>query len=85
MAISVPEWLAKRGGGLRPNSDPRIWLVTFRGEAQYRLTPVPVGGQFGCAVTQTINGKRIPCAATAATEEEAVRAGLEALRQALGW
>ncbi|MCI0461634.1 MAG: hypothetical protein L0Z62_32185 [Gemmataceae bacterium] len=85
MAISVPEWLAKRGGGLRQGSDPHVWLVTFRGEPQYRLTAVPVSGQFGCVVTQTINGKRIPCTATAATEEEAIRAGLEALRQALGW
>jgi hypothetical protein len=85
MAITVPEWLARRGGSLRPSSDPRIWLLMFQGQPQYRLTPVPVGGKYGCAVEQTINGKRIPSPSAATSEEEAIRAGLEDLRKALGW
>ena len=83
--MTVPDWLAKRGGGLRQSSDPRVWLVTFRGEPQYRLTVVPVAGKFGGAVTQTINGKRVATTEAVATEEDARRAALEELRKVLGW
>ncbi len=85
MTISAPEWLTKRGGTLRPGGDARVWFVVFRGEPQYKLTPVPVDGKFGCAVMQTINGKRIESATRADTPEEALRGGLEDLRKALGW
>jgi hypothetical protein len=85
MALTAPEWLTKRGGSLRRGSDDRTWFVMLGGQPQYKLVPVPVRGKVGVAISQTINGKRIDSASTAANEEEAVRAGLEDLRKALGW
>ncbi|MCC6417342.1 MAG: hypothetical protein IT429_03745 [Gemmataceae bacterium] len=85
MAITVPEWLTRRGGGLRQGSDPRVWFAMFQGEPQYRLTPIPVQGKYGCDINQTINGRLIPSTALAASAEEALAAGLEDLRKALGW
>ena len=43
------------------------WFVIFNNQVQYRLVPVPAGGQHGCAITQTVNGKRIPCDSRADT------------------
>ena len=40
---------------------------------------------FGCAITQTQSGKRVESKAVGATPEEALRGGLDELRQALGW
>jgi hypothetical protein len=84
MALTAPDWLARRSGALQRGSDGR-WYVVFSGQPQYRLEPVPVAGQFGCAIVQTINGERIPSDSRAATAEDAIRAGLEDLRKALGW
>ena len=83
MTITPPGWLAKRGAGLADGSDPRTWFVLFRREPQYKLVPVPVVGKFGCAITQTINGKQQDLPTPAPSLEEAVRAGLEVLRQSL--
>jgi hypothetical protein len=85
MTVTAPEWLTRRGGGLERGSNGIIWFVMFSGQPQYSLTPVPVGEEFGCAIKQTINGLRVASASKAATAEKAVQAGLEDLRQALGW
>jgi hypothetical protein len=85
MALTAPAWLTQHGGSLQPGSDRRTWFVLFAGQPQYALVPVPVTGQFGCAVRQTINGRRIDSSRRAATPEAALQAGLEDLRQALGW
>jgi hypothetical protein len=85
MAVTAPEWLVKRGGSLEPGAYGEVWLVMFQGGPQYKLAPVPVAGKYGCAITQTINGKPIPCAARADTSDAAVQGGLEDLRKALGW
>jgi hypothetical protein len=85
MTLSAPEWLKQHGGSLQPDSDGRTWYVMVRGQPQHKLRPVPAGGKFSCAIVQTINGRRIESTASAATAEDALRAGLEDLRQALGW
>jgi hypothetical protein len=85
MAVQTPEWLARRGGELRAGVGGSSWVVFFDREPQYRLEPVPVKGRNGCKITQTINGKQVPSDSIYATEEEAVRGGLEDLRKALGW
>jgi len=85
MAVPTPEWLTQRGGSLQGSPDGRTWLVYFNNEPHYRLRPVPVRGQFGCQVTQTINGRRLEGDGLYASPEEALRGGLEDLRKALGW
>jgi len=85
MALACPEWLASRGGTLKLAPDGQTWFVIFDGGPQYALQPVPVQGKFGCLIKQTINGKRIESAGTDARAEDALRAGLEDLRKALGW
>ena len=49
------------------------------------LLPVPAKGAFSCRVTETINGRRLDSGAIYPSREEAVSAGLEELRKALGW
>ncbi len=85
MAESTPEWLRNRGCRLEHAASGRSWLVYLGNEPQYRLTPIPVGGKFGCEVVQTINGRHLERNNTYPTQEEAVRGGLEDLRKALGW
>jgi hypothetical protein len=83
--MTIPDWLARHGGELRPGPFGSSWFVYFDGEPQYELTPIPVSGKHGCRVTQTINGKRLDCGSICATETEALQSGLEDVRKALGW
>jgi hypothetical protein len=83
--LTSPAWLASHGGDLRRGTDGQTWYLTLGDQPQYALTAVPVAGQFGCAIRQTINGRRIESASRAATAEDAMQAGLEDLRQNLGW
>jgi hypothetical protein len=83
--MTAPDWLMHRGGDLKLGSDGRTWYFLLGSQPQYSLAAVPVAGRFGCAVRQTINGKRIDSAGVYATAEEAVGGGLEDLRKALGW
>ena len=85
MAVTTPEWLAARGGGLRPGQDGRTWAVYLAGEPQYLLAAVPAKGQFSCRITQTINGRRLDGGKLYPSVEDAARGGLEELREALGW
>jgi hypothetical protein len=85
MAVTAPEWLAKRGGEVRRYTAGPGWVVVFRGEPQYRLHAVPAEGKFGCQVVQTINSKRFDVDKAYATEDEAVNAGLDQVRKVLGW
>ena len=85
MTLPTPDWLAQRGGELRPGTAGHSWFVAFDGTPQYKLVATPVAGKYGCHITQTINGRHVESAAVAATAEEAARAGLEDLRKALGW
>jgi hypothetical protein len=86
MAVTTPDWLAQRGGEVQASRDGKSWLVYFDGEPQYLLMAVPVKGQFGCRISQTINGRRLDRdGATYPSAEDAARGGLETLRQVLGW
>ena len=85
MALTTPEWLARRGGELRAHVDGRSWAVLLDGEPQYLLVPTPAAGKYSCQVTQTINGKRLDRGGAYPSAEDAIRAGLEELRNGLGW
>ena len=83
--MTAPDWLTQRGGDLKLGSDRRTWYFLFGGQPQYSLVAVPVSGRFGCAIRQTINGKRIDSNGVYGSEEEAIGGGLVDLRKALGW
>lgn len=83
--MTAPDWLTQRSGDLKLASDGRTWYFLLGGQPQYSLSAVPVAGRFGCAVRQTINGKRIESSGVYATADEAIGGGLEDLRKALGW
>lgn len=85
MVLTTPDWLTRHGCTLQPGTDGNTYLVLLGGEPQYLLVPVPIAGQFGCSVTQTINGRRLDSGRSFPTVEEALRGGLEDLRKALGW
>ena len=50
-----------------------------------RLVLTPADGKFTCYVSQTNNGKRLDAGSVHPTPEAALAAGLEELRQKLGW
>jgi hypothetical protein len=83
--MTAPDWFKQRGGDLKLGSDAETWYFLLGGEPVYSLNAVPVQGRFGCAIRQTINGRRIPSSGVYPTKDEAIRGGLEDLRKALGW
>ena len=85
MTVTTPDWLMQRGVHLQESRNGLSWLVYLGKEPQYLLMAVPVKGQFGCRITQTINGRRLDSGATYPSVEAALQGGLEDLRQALGW
>ena len=85
MTLDAPEWLTRHGGSLKPASDGSTCYVMLNGQPLYAVVPVPVAGKFGCTIIQTNNGKRIENNTTAGSAEEALRLGLEELRNSLGW
>jgi hypothetical protein len=85
MTPTIPEWLAKRGGELRRGPDDNAWLVLLSGSLQYRAVVTPAKGQFACAVTQAVSGKRLDRGAAFPTAAAALEGGLADLREALGW
>jgi hypothetical protein len=85
MAVTTPDWLSRHDGTVQLNKEGNSASVYFAGALQYVLVPVPAKGKYSCPVTQTINGKRLDGTNTYASAEDALRGGLEDLRQALGW
>jgi hypothetical protein len=85
MTPTPPDWLVKHAGTLQPAAGGMGCMVYFAGEPQYFVLPLPAKGRFTKQVTQTVNGKRLESGTIYATEEEAVRGGLEDLRGVLGW
>jgi hypothetical protein len=85
MPVQTPDWLSKHGGHLQPAANGQGAMVYFAGEPQYFVLVRPAAGQFGCQVSQTINGKRIESGKTYPSEDEAIRGGLADLRNDLGW
>jgi hypothetical protein len=85
ITLPTPDWLARRDGELRRGIGSFTWLVLLSGSPQYRLDVVPAKGRFSCAVTQAVNGKRLDPGTDQAAAQDAFQAGLEKLREALGW
>ena len=85
MTLTTPDWLTQRGVRLQASKDGQSWLVYLDVEPQYLLLVVPVKGQYGCRITQTINGRRLDGGATYASLDAALHGGLDELRKALGW
>ena len=85
MALQAPEWLTRHSGDLKEGFDDRTCFVMLNGQPLYTIVPHPVEGKFGCVIIQANNGKHIESNATASSSEEALRLGLEELRQVLGW
>jgi hypothetical protein len=85
MPVPIPDWLSKHGGHLQPAANGHGVMVYFDNEPQYFIIVRPVAGRFGREVTQTINGKRLESNRIYDTDGEAIRGGLEDLRDALGW
>lgn len=83
--VATPDWLAKRGGELRPGAANGAWFVLLQHSPQYRLVPVPAAGAYSCQVVQTVNGRRLDSGGTYPSLEDALHGGLEDLRKALGW
>jgi hypothetical protein len=85
MVVTAPDWLTQRGGTLKLGPDGNTWFALIDNEPQYRLVPIPAAGKYSCHVVQTINGKRLDKGSFYPTVDDAIRGGLEDLRQALGW
>jgi len=83
--MTTPDWLAVHDGNLVKGLGDQIWLVEIGGEPYYRLDILPARGQFTCAIVQTNNGKRLDLGEVSPTADAALAAGMEELRQKLGW
>ena len=83
--MTAPDWLAQRNGSLKLGSDGTTLYVLIAGQPNYSLVAVPVAGKFGCVIRQTVNGRRIESQGTFASQDDAIRGGLDDLRKALGW
>jgi hypothetical protein len=84
--LPVPDWLKARDGALKPGVRPETCFVMVGGQPLYKLEVRPAAGKFACAVSHTVNGRRLDDAkATYPTADAAVAGGLEQLRGSLGW
>ena len=83
--MTVPEWLTKRDGTLKPGVRDGVLFVMAGGKPLYRLDVRPAGGTFVCAVVQTVNGKQIGDDVKYESADAALAGGLEQLRNKLGW
>jgi hypothetical protein len=84
--MTTPDWLTQHDGSLRRGLKETVRLVMLGSEPQYRLTALPAAGEkHTCAVTQTVNGRRLDKGEVYGSVDEALQGGLETLRQALGW
>ena len=84
--LPVPDWLKIRDGGLKPGIRPETCFVMVGGQPLYKLEVRPAAGAYTCAVSETVNGRRLDDARTTYPSADAARdGGLEQLREALGW
>ena len=83
--VSVPEWLAKRGGSLTPGVQPHTLYVLISGAPQYKVEARPAAGKYIPAVQQSVNGRRLDDGTTYDSADAALAGGLEQLRNKLGW
>ena len=84
--MTVPDWLQARGGALTPGVRTETTFVMLEGNPLYKLEVRPAAGKFACAVSSTVNGKRLDDTATTyPTAADALTGGLNQLRDKLGW
>ena len=83
--MDAPEWLTKREGTLRQGLNEETLYVVLDGQPRYKLFATTAAGEYTCAVTQTVNGKRLDAGKTYADLNEALRGGLGELQESLGW
>jgi hypothetical protein len=73
-------------GSLKPGVRPETQFVLIGGQPLYKLEVRPASGQFACAISNTVNGKRLDDSTTTyANPQAAFNGGLEQLRARLGW
>lgn len=85
MALQPPEWFTRRGGKLVLGSDHATWFAILAQQWEYSLNLVPVQGKFACVIRQANNGRQVAVSTAVASADEALQAGMEELRKALGW
>jgi hypothetical protein len=85
VTLTTPDWLAQRGGELRPGLAEHTWVVLLSGQPQYRLDAIPAEGRFTCAIVEAVSGRRLDEGKEYATPTDALRGGLEELQVKLGW
>jgi hypothetical protein len=85
MTPATPDWLTRHDCSLQSGVAGQTFLVLLGGKPHYLIKPLPLGGKFGCNVTQTINGKRLDAGGAYPSLDEALQGGLEDLRKTLGW
>lgn len=85
-ALPVPDWLTLRAGSLKPGVRPETHFVLVGGQPLYKLEVRPAVGKFTCAISSTVNGKRLDDGTTTyPNAQEAFAGGLDQLRVKLGW
>ena len=83
---AVPDWLILRAGSLKPGVRPETQFVLVGGQPLYKLEVRPATGKFTCAISNTVNGKRLDDGTiTYPGTQEAFTGGLDQLRAKLGW
>ncbi|MBA4063889.1 MAG: hypothetical protein C0501_09290 [Isosphaera sp.] len=81
-----PDWLKLRDGALKPGVRAETTFVLVGGRPLYKLELRPAAGTIACAVSNTVNGRRLDDPkATYPTADAALAGGLDQLRNALGW
>jgi hypothetical protein len=83
--MAIPSWMTERGATLKKGNSDHVWFVLCNNQPHYRLVAVPVSGRFACAITQSINGRRIASDRQADSAADAILNGLDDLGKALGW
>jgi hypothetical protein len=57
--MTVPDWLQRRAGAIRPGVNAETRFVLVDGQPLYKLEVRPAVGRFTCAVTETASGRRL--------------------------
>ena len=86
VSLPAPDWLSLHAGSLKPGVRPETRFVLIGNQPLYKLEVRPAGGKFTCAISNTVNGKRLDEAGLLySNEQDAFSGGLEQLRAKLGW
>jgi len=83
--MNTPDWLRSRGGELKLGSDKTTWYVIIAGKPLYDLVTAPASGKHSCDVRETNNGHPVLSKGIYASADDALRGGLDDLKNYLGW